>query len=160
LASAIASKIVIKRSHSSERTYAIGETVSAAAVIGVSGGFGIYGSVTSREVGLYAIGGAGVFINSPFASGGIEFTFVAGTPVDFSGPYVAAGLSAGGITRPFGVIGAGFSLLFSPTLPLRVPIELTLMGFSVNVSISTPTVWPVTVQVEVTDTVITGIKFR
>jgi len=148
----VSSPLVIKFSTSSELTAALAVAASAGAVIGVLGSAGIYAS-TVREVGVFFTAGAGIFFNSPGAGIGGELTFIAGTPIDFSGPYFGISISAGS-----GVAG-GVTFLFSPTLPLGMPLVLTFMGVAFNVSAVTPTRFPVTVAVEVTDTFIKGVRF-
>jgi hypothetical protein len=133
-------------SKSSQLTVAGALTVSAFAAVGVVGSGGVYGS-TTREVGVFLSGGGGIFTNYG-VSGGAEYTFIFGTPADFSGPYFGVGVSVSGPPP----IGAGGTLLFSPSMPPTFPITLTLMGFSVAVTAGTPSPIPVTVSAVVTDT--------
>ena len=133
-------------SKSSQLTVAGALTVSAFAAVGVVGSGGVYGS-TTREVGVFLSGGGGIFTNYG-VSGGAEYTFIFGTPADFSGPYFGVGVSVSGPPP----IGVGGTLLFSPSMPPTLPITLTLMGFSVAVTVGTPSPIPVTVSAVVTDT--------
>lgn len=143
---------VLKFSTSIQLTGAVGLGVSAAAGLGIMGSAGVYAS-TTREIGVYTTYGVALVINSPGASAGYEWTFVLGTPSDFKGPYFGIAVGAGTGTAITG------TLLFSPTLPLTNPLELTLMGISFNIMATTPTKLPVTVTLEVTDTKIAGFKF-
>jgi len=148
----ISKALVIKFSSSSELTGALAVAASLSAVVGVLGSFGVYAS-TIREVGFFSTVGAGIFFNTPGAGVGGEATIILGTPTDFAGPYF-------GITVGVGTgVGVAITLLFSPTLPLSLPVVLTLMGFAFNVSAVTPTRLPVTVSIEVTNTVISGVRF-
>ena len=139
--------VVIQYSKSAFVTGAFGMSASAAVGVGVLAGAGVYAS-SSREIGVV---GGGIFL-SPGASSGGERTVVYGTPADFSGLYF--GLSVGG---GLGVMSVGGTLLFSPSMPLGVPMVLTLMGYSLGVSASTPGGLPVNVSVTVTDTKITAL---
>lgn len=142
--------VVIQYSKSAFVTGAFGMSASAALGVGVLAGAGVYAS-SSREIGVYSTAGGGIFL-SPGASSGGECTVVYGTPADFSGLYF--GLSVGG---GVGVMSVGGTLLFSPSMPLGVPMTLTLMGYSLGVSASTPGGLPINVSVTVTDTKITAL---
>jgi hypothetical protein len=133
-------------SKSTNLTIAEALTASAFAGLGAVVSGGIYGS-TTREIGVFATGGGGLFTNFGLSAGG-EYTYVLGTPADFAGPYFGIGVGVSGPPP----IGVGGMLLFSPTLPPTIPIMLTLMGFSVSVTINTPSPIPVTVTAEVTNT--------
>ena len=133
-------------SKSTNLTIAAAVTVSAFAVVGVVGSGGLYGS-TTREIGVFLTGGGGIFTNVGLSGGG-EYTFILGTPADFAGPYFGVGVSVSGPPP----IGVGGTLLFSPRLPLTIPITLTLMGWAVAVTVNTPSPIPVTVTLEVTNT--------
>jgi hypothetical protein len=126
---------------------------SANAIAGGVLAGGIYAS-TTREVGVFVTYGAGLFINTPAASIGQEWTFIKGTPVDFSGIYFGVGLSLTAIP-PFFCIGV--TVLFSPTF--GTPLILTLMGLALDFQASTPTRLPATLAITVTNTKISGIKF-
>jgi hypothetical protein len=131
-------------SKSTNLTIAAALTESAFAGIGAVVSGGVYGS-TTREIGVFATGGGGIFTNFGLSAGG-EYTYVLGTPADFAGPYFGVGVSISGPPP----IGVGGMLLFSPTL--TIPVTLTLMGFSVSATINTPSPIPVTVTAEVTNT--------
>lgn len=133
-------------SKSRDLTVAGALAVSAFAGGGIVGSGGVYGS-TTKEIGLFLTGGVGIFSNIGLSAGG-EYTFILGTPLDFSGPYFSAGVSVSG-PPPLGV---GGMLLFAPSMPLTIPLTLTLMGFSVSITASTPSPIPVTVTLQVTDT--------
>jgi hypothetical protein len=148
----VSPRLEIKFSSSSELTVALALAGSAAAGIGVVGSAGVYGS-TVREVGVFFSIGPGIFFNTPGASIGGEYTIILGTPTDFAGPYFGITLAAGA------PLSAAVTLLFSPTLPLGIPLVLTLMGLAVNISLSTPTRLPLTVSIEVTNTKISGVRF-
>jgi hypothetical protein len=131
-------------SKSTNLTIAAALTESAFAGVGAVVSGGVYGS-TTREIGVFATGGGGIFTNFGLSAGG-EYTYVLGTPADFAGPYFGVGVSISGPPP----IGVGGMLLFSPTL--TIPVTLTLMGFSVSVTVNTPSPIPVTVTAEVTNT--------
>jgi hypothetical protein len=133
-------------SKSTYLTIADALTASAFAGIGAVVSGGVYGS-TTREIGVFATGGGGIFTNFGLSAGG-EYTFILGTPADFAGPYFGIGVGVSGPPP----IGVGGMLLFSPTLSPTMPITLTLMGFSVSVTVNTPSPIPVTVTAEVTNT--------
>jgi hypothetical protein len=152
LAAAVSVLPVIKFSTKTQITESIGLTSTVAMAIGIVGSAGVYAS-SAREVGAFLTGGGGVFVNTTFASTGVEFAHIFGPPSDFAGPYFGISVSVGE------VLSAGATLLFAPTLPLSVPPVLTLMGVAINFSGGTPTLLPVTVSVQVTDTFITGVKF-
>src|SRR5262249_43988670 len=111
--------IIVKLSSSRSFTEALGVAASAAAVVGANGSLGFYAS-TTREVGFFSTVGGGIIFNSPSLSLGAEVTWIFGTPADFSGPYF--GLAVGGGVGVSGTV----TLLFAPTLPLSVPLTLTL----------------------------------
>lgn len=127
-------------SASAELTMTLGFTAWGFAFYGAGGTVAAYAS-TTREIGWITSTGVGVFLGSPGISGGVELGFVLGRPADLSGPFLAAGVSV----AP-GVLGVGAALLFSPGPPL------TLMGVSVSVTANTPSVVPVTVTLEFTNT--------
>lgn len=133
-------------SKSTHLTIADALTASAFAGVGAVVSGGVYGS-TTREVGVFATGGGGIFTNFGLSAGG-EYTYIMGTPADFAGPYFGVGVGVSGPPP----IGVGGMLLFSPTLPPTMPVTLTLMGFSVSVTVNTPSPIPVTVTAEVTNT--------
>jgi hypothetical protein len=112
-------------------TMGVGLTGTAAMVAGLNLSGGVYGS-TTPEFGVFATGGFVLGIVTG-ASGGVEYTFVFGTPTDFSGPFVSFQASVG--PKLFAGASVGASLLFSPGPPGfmgRVP--LTFMGFAVNLT--------------------------
>jgi hypothetical protein len=121
-------------------TVALGVAGAGFAIWGSLASGGVYGSST-REVGAFFTIGVGLFLPAVGASIGGELTFVLGTPADFSGPYVSAGLSVAPA-----VLGVGGQLLFSPGRPL------VFMGISVSLSANTPSECPVTFVLEATDT--------
>lgn len=127
-------------------TIACALTYQAFAGVGEVISGGVYGS-TTREVGLFVSGGVGIFTNLGVSGGG-EYTYIMGAPADFAGPYFGVGVSVSGPPP----IGFGGTLLFSPALPLSIPLTLTLMGWSVAVTVSSPSPIPVSVTLEVTDT--------
>ena len=135
-------------SKSSQLTVAGAVTISAFASVGVVGSGGVYGSTTG-EIGVFLSGGGGIFTNVGLSGGG-EYTFIFGTPTDFSGPYFGVGIGVSGPPP----IGVGGTLLFAPSMAPTFPITLTLMGFSVSVTVNTPSPIPVTVTAVVTDTAI------
>jgi hypothetical protein len=139
--------LVINMSTSNEVTFALGVAASASALFGVLGSIGFYISSTG-EVGWFDTVGAGLFFNTASFSVGGELTAIAGTPTDFKGLFF-------GVSVGFGVgVGGTGTVLFSPTLPLGLPVVLTLMGAAFSISAVTPTKLPVTVSVEVTFTMI------
>jgi hypothetical protein len=146
-------RILFKSSPSMDMTASLAIAGSIASGIGPGGlvSMGVFAS-TTREWGTFVTLGGGLFFNTPTASIGGEFTSIAGTPSDFSGPYL-------GVSGGFGtVVGATFTVLFSPTLPLTVPLTLTFMGVAISLSAVTPADLPVTISIEVTNTRITSIR--
>lgn len=128
-------------SKSSQLTIAVGVGGAGFALFGSLASAGLYGS-TTREIGAYFTLGFGFFLPAVGLSGGLEMTYIFGTPADFAGPYLSAGVgvSAGPVA------GIGGALLFAPGPPV------TLMGYSLTFSANTPSVLPVTIVLEVTDT--------
>lgn len=89
----VPSPTVPMTSKSRDLTVGFGLTGTAAAVAGINLSGGVYGS-TTLEFGVF--GTAGFVIGIVYgASGGIELTFVFGTPVDFAGPFVSFQASVG-----------------------------------------------------------------
>lgn len=127
-------------SRSAQMTMALGLTGSGFVIYGAVGSIGLYAS-TTREIGGYFSSGVGLFLPSVGASGGGEFTVILGTPTDLSGAYFSAGVSV----AP-NIFGVGAALLFSPGPPL------TLMGLTVSLTANTPSFFPVSITLEVTDT--------
>lgn len=111
-----------------------------------TGTAGLYGS-TTREIGVFATVGTGIATNAG-VSAGVEYTFIFGTPNDFRGVYIGAGIGVSGSTG----VGVSGMLLFSPGPPL------TLMGYSLTVGVSSPSPIPVTVTLDVTNTWAYGLK--
>jgi hypothetical protein len=128
-------------SKSTDLTVALGVGGAAFALFGSVASAGVYGS-TTREIGVYLTFGIGLFLPAVGVSGGAEMTFIFGTPADFKGPYLSAGISVS--AGPVAAIGG--ALLFSPGPP---PV---LMGYSITFTANTPSVLPVTIALEVTDT--------
>ncbi|MBZ5688656.1 MAG: hypothetical protein LAP86_26895 [Acidobacteriia bacterium] len=127
----VPSPTVAMTSKSSDLTLGIGLTGTAAMVAGINLSGGLYGS-TTPEFGIFGTAGFVVGIVSG-ASGGVELTFVFGTPRDFSGPFVSFQASVG--PKVFAGASVGASLLFSPGPPGpggRVP--LTFMGIAFNLT--------------------------
>lgn len=127
----VPSPTVPMTSKSSDLTVGFGLTGTAAMVAGINLSGGLYGS-TTLEFGVFGTAGFVVGIISG-ASGGVELTFVFGTPRDFSGPFVSFQASVG--PKVFAGASVGASLLFSPGPPGaggRVP--LTFMGIAFNVT--------------------------
>jgi hypothetical protein len=128
-------------SKSSDLTIALGVGGAGFALFGSLASAGVYGS-TTREIGVFLTIGIGLFLPAVGVSGGAELTFIFGTPADFKGPYLSAGVGIS--VGP--VAGIGGSLLFAPGPPV------TLMGYSLTFTANTPSVLPVTIVLEATDT--------
>lgn len=123
-------------------TVGFGLTGTGAIGPGLNVSGGIYGS-TTPEFGLFATGG--FVIGTPGASGGVELTFVFGTPSDFAGPFFSIQASVG--------TGAalGGSLLFS--LPTTSSPSFAFMGFTINTTAGISAI-PVSVSIEFSNTAI------
>lgn len=127
-------------SSSRNQTMAVGFAGAGFALFGSVASAGVYAS-TTREIGGYLTFGIGLFLPGVGASIGGEFTVIAGTPGDLSGPYLSAGVSVAPA-----VLGVGAALLFSPGPPL------TLMGLTISLSANTPSEVPLTIVLEATNT--------
>jgi hypothetical protein len=118
-------------------TLAVGGTIQAMAVVGVTAAAGIYGSTTS-EVGLFGSVGGGWWTNVG-AGAGIVVTVILGPPSDFAGVSWGVGCDARFMAGSIGGL-----LLFSPP-PFRflgVSVSLTvgpsaIPAFDVTVQVST-----------------------
>jgi hypothetical protein len=147
----VPSPTVPMTSKSSAFTMGVGITGTAAHVVGLNLAGGFYGS-TTPEFGIFGTAGFVVGIISG-ASGGVEYTFVFGTPTDFSGPFVSFQASVG--PKIFAGASVGGSLLFSPGPPGPGGlVPLTFMGFAINLTGGTPSVLPFSVTVEWSNTAI------
>jgi hypothetical protein len=127
----VPSPTVPMKSKSRDLTMGVGLTGTATIVAGFNLSGGLYGS-TTPEFGVFGTAGFVIGIISG-VSGGVELTFVFGTPSDFAGPFVSFQASVG--PKVFAGASVGASLLFSPGPPGaggRVP--LTFMGIAFNVT--------------------------
>jgi hypothetical protein len=120
-------------------TMGVGVEVSAFAVVGVTGGAGIYGS-TTPELGLYATGGGGWWTNVGY-SGGVTLTFILGAPADFAGVSWGIGADVRFMAGSFGGM-----LLFSPP-PFR------FLGIAVSLAAGPSAIPALDVTIQVSDTV-------
>ncbi|MBE0657683.1 MAG: hypothetical protein IH602_08320 [Bryobacteraceae bacterium] len=93
-------------------TVGVGASSSAFMVVGVSFGYGLYGS-NSPELGAYTSAGGGIWTNAGI-SGGFQLTYVFGPPSAFGGLSWSVGVSC-----DMPGIGAGISgaLLFGASGP-------------------------------------------
>ena len=121
--------VAMASKRSSDLTLAVGWTGTASMVAGLNLSGGLYGSTTG-EFGVFGTGGYVLGIISGY-SGGVEYTFVFGTPSDFAGPFVSIQASVG--PKVLGGLSIGGSLLFSPGPPgMMGRVPLTFMGFTIN----------------------------
>ncbi len=126
----VPSPTVPMMSKSRNLTVGFGPTGTATFVAGFNISGGVYGS-TTPEFGVFGTAGFVIGITSGL-SGGVELTFIFGTPVDFSGPFISFQASVG--PKLFLGASVGGSLLFSPGPPVGGVVPLTFMGFAVNVT--------------------------
>jgi hypothetical protein len=125
-------------------TAAFGLTGTASWVVGLNLGGGIYVS-NLPEFGIYGTGGFVIGLVTG-AGAGYEYTFIFGTPADFSGIFLAIQCSVG--PKIFAGAALGGSLLFSPKIGPGGTSYLAFMGFSVNLSVSVGSVLPASLSVE------------
>jgi hypothetical protein len=119
-------------------TLAVGLSVSAFAVIGVTGSAGLYGS-TTPELGVFASVGGGWWTNVGAGVGPVV-TLIFGTPSDLSG--VSWGI---GCDAKFMAGSIGGLLLFSPP-PFR------FLGIAVSLSVGPSAIPAFDVTVQVSNT--------
>lgn len=93
-------------------TVGVGTSSSAFMVIGVSVGYGLYGS-NSPELGAYRSTGGGIWTNAGI-SGGFQLTYVLGPPAAFGGLSWSVGVSC---DMPGVGFGVSASLLFGASGP-------------------------------------------